>query len=88
MDAQDIVNYIRTADRETLIIIKDIINLKLVISDEPEVYDSARLSWYKYIKTWEYRPPLAWEHYLSWAKPEAYRSYADLNNSFFILKQL
>lgn len=67
-------------------ILIDMLSLKTVTQKE---YKGA---WFfntkKYINTWIKRCPLKWEMYLSWAKPEAYKAFHNLDQEFYIAKEL
>lgn len=75
-------------DVEILKTIRDIVQLKINNVVDNNIYYSNNISSLrnKYQKTWEYRNPKQWEIYLSWANPEAYTAFHDLDDKYFILK--
>lgn len=76
-------------DVEILKTIRDIIQLKIDnVVDSNFYYSTWVFSHIKHQKTWEYREPKQWEMYLSWANPEAYLAFHDLDDKYFILKRV
>ncbi len=76
-------------DVEILKTIRDIVQLKIDnIVDSDLYYSSWIFSNIKYQKTWEYREPKQCEIYLSWAIPQAYIAFHDLDDKYFILKRI
>lgn len=42
----------------------------------------------KYQNTWVKRKPKEWEYYLSWAKAEVYQAFHDMDQEYYIAKEI
>ena len=75
---------IKDLSSESKKILIDMLSLKT--TKESKEYEWEFWSNKRYIHTWEFRRPLKWEYYLSWAIAKAYEAYHDLGTEYYIVK--
>lgn len=67
---------------------KILIKMLSIKEESNKIYFWSWFHRYKEFKrTWEFRQPLAWEYYLSWAKAEVYQAFHNLGSKFHIVKK-
>lgn len=73
---------------ELSIEVSDILIKMLSIKKQAsKIYKEASFNKTKdYVRTWEFRPPLKGEYYLSWARAEVYKAFDNLSTPFHIAK--